>query len=91
MSIEHGMIEVNVKSHFSSYNDSLRVAIRDTMGDDIAGYTLEDSIVDYSAEGIRKPVRWKSRPNLDQLKGRTVHILCEVKGAILYAYRFFGG
>ena len=91
MSIEHGMIEVNVESHFSSYNDSLRVAIRDTMGDDIAGYTLEDSIVDYSAEGIRKPVRWKSRPNLDQLKGRTVHILFEVKGAILYAYRFFGG
>lgn len=41
MSIEHGMIEVNVESHFSSDNDSLRVAIRDTMGDDIADIRLK--------------------------------------------------
>ena len=41
MSIEHGMIEVNVESYFSSDNDSLRVAIRDTMGDDIADIRLK--------------------------------------------------
>jgi hypothetical protein len=89
--IEHGRLEVNVESHFSSFADSLRVAVRDTMGDDIPGYTLEDSVIAYGANGIRKPVTWKDRPGLEAFKGKTVHLLFEVRGAILYSYRLYDG
>ena len=70
---------------------SLRVAVRDTMGDDIPGYTLEDSVIAYGANGIRKPVTWKDRPGLEAFKGKTVHLLFEVRGAILYSYRLYDG
>jgi hypothetical protein len=85
--VEHGGLEVNVETHFSTRAECLRVAVRDTQGDDIPGFTLDESVIDYDAKGIRKPAYWKNRPNLDEFKGRMVHLLFEVRGAILYSYR----
>lgn len=87
--IEHSRLQVNVESHFSPFSDSLRVSVHDINGDNIPGYTLEESVVDHHAEGIRKPAYWKGRSTLNELKGKKVHLQFEVKGAILYSYRLY--
>jgi hypothetical protein len=77
-------LEINVESleHLP-----VRVAVSEPGGAMLPGYSLEESDVPVQRERIYTPVRWKARPDLSELRGKTVSLHFEVRGAILYGYR----
>ena len=36
----------------------------------------------------RNPVRWKSKKDLSELRGRRVYLHFRISGAVLYSFRF---
>jgi hypothetical protein len=67
----------------------VRVAVTDdTDGKVIPGFSYADSEIQIDPKSVYTPVRWKTKNDLSELKGRMVSIRIEIRGAILYSYRF---
>jgi len=66
----------------------LRVAVLAPDGKELAGFGLADSRMEPLANGIEHRVGWRHGRDLAELRGREVKLMFEVKGAIVYAYRW---
>ena len=78
-------LEVNVESFELS---PIRVAISTPEGSMLPGYGFDECRADYEAQRIYTPVRWQTKPDLSELRGKTIKLHFEIKGAALYSYRF---
>ena len=56
-------------------------------GQPVPGYTMEES-VPAAVDRIAEPMRWKDKPDLSELVGRTVRIRFSLLNAELYAFWF---
>lgn len=54
----------------------------------LPGYGFDECRVDYEARWIYTPVRWQAKPDLFELRGKTVKLHFEIQGAALHAYRY---
>ena len=54
---------------------------------DIPGYTLEDSIPSIRNR-TRSKVQWKTKNNVQELMGKSVFIVFNIRRSILYSYKF---
>jgi len=66
----------------------VRVAVLKPDGTEVAGFGLEDSRLQQLPNGIEHQVRWQGDRDLSELRNHDVKLRFEVKGAIVYAYRF---
>jgi hypothetical protein len=83
--VTRGRLEVNVESLELA---PVRVAVCTQDGAAIAGYDFADCQVDYQPDRTYSPVRWRDKKDLSELVGQTVQLQFEIKGAVLYSYRF---
>jgi hypothetical protein len=81
-------LEVNVELF---EGNPVRVALRSAEGAVLPGYDYDACQSDYDTGRTYTPVRWKSKADLGELRGRKVKLDFEIKGAALYSYRFSGG
>ncbi len=65
----------------------VRVAVTDEKGEPIPGFTYSDSQVDINMDKAYTRVQWKGK-NLSELSGKTITLQMEIRGAILYSFRF---
>ena len=67
----------------------LRVAVLGADGSPLPGYSLEDSTIPVDSKRLYSMARWKTKPDLGELLGREVSLHFEIRGAVLYSYRFY--
>jgi hypothetical protein len=67
-----------------------RVALLAEDGSPLLGYGLDDSTIELSGDRIYRSVRWRDKADLSDLRGRKVKLQFEIKGAVLYSFRFAG-
>ena len=65
----------------------IQLAILNSNGKPVPGYTFEDNIESIGNE-IERPARWKSGPDLGKLAGQTVQLHFKMKDADLFAIQF---
>lgn len=67
----------------------LRVAVLGADGSPLPGYSLEDSTIPVDSKRLYSMARWKTKPDLGELLGREVSLHFEIRGAVLYSFRFY--
>jgi hypothetical protein len=67
----------------------VRVAVASPGGEILPGYGLDDSQIRVQPDQVYTPVRWREKEDLAGLRGEKVELQFEIKGAVLYGYRFF--
>ena len=67
----------------------IRVAAIGPDGSPLPGYSLEESQIPVDNKRLYSLARWKTKPDLDELVGQTVSLHFEIRGAVLYSYRFY--
>jgi hypothetical protein len=67
-----------------------RVALLAEDGRPLPGYGLDDSTIELSGDRIYSSVRWRDKADLSDLRGGKVKLQFEIKGAVLYSFRFAG-
>jgi len=67
----------------------LRVAVLGADGSPLPGYSLEDSTIPVDNTRLYSLARWKTKPDLAELLGREVSLHFEIRGAVVYSYRFY--
>lgn len=87
LKLEQPGLKVNVESFELA---PIRVALSNADGQALPGYGLDDCRIEYDPASIYTPVRWKNKADLSELRGRSVKLHFEVKGAALYSFRFVG-
>ncbi len=65
----------------------VRVAIGDETDQPIAGFGYGDCIVEINPTKLYTQVRWKGK-SLAELRGKLITLHVEIRGAIVYSYRF---
>jgi len=50
------------------------------------GCGYEDSQVEVGKRRVYSPVRWKTKPDLSELRGQRIALQIEIKGATLYSF-----
>lgn len=78
-------LEINVES---LRGFPLRIGVSMPDGRFLPGFEPENSRVTYDAAQIYSPVRWQDQADLSALQGNLVVLHIELRGAILYSYRF---
>ena len=78
-------LQINVESLLAP---QVALAVLAEDGTAIPGFSFDDSEIDLCRDPLRCPVRWKTRPDLAELVGRTVWLQFRVQGAVLYSYRW---
>lgn len=78
-----GTLNVNAKA---DYHARVAVEVLDRNGNTIKGFTVPDCIA-VESDDVLAPVRWQSKQNLDELKGREISLRFQIVNARLYAYR----
>jgi hypothetical protein len=66
---------------------SVRVEIRDTAGNPVSGYTLDDA-EEIVGDSIERPVEWKGGCDISALAGKPIRLRFVMKDADLYAIKF---
>ncbi len=66
----------------------IRVAVIGPDGSPLPGYSLEESRIPVDNKRLYSIARWKTRPDLGELVGRQVSLHFEIRGAVVYSYRF---
>lgn len=77
-------LELNFSSSAAGH---VRIEIRDTKGNPISGFALEDC-PRYFGDSVSRVIEWKNDSDLSKLNDRPVQILFELKDADLYSFRF---
>ena len=67
----------------------LRVAIVGPDGSAFPGYSLDDSTIPVDTQRLYSLARWKNKADLSELVGQKIAIQFEIRGAVVYSYRFY--
>ena len=67
----------------------IRVAVIGPDGSPLPGFSLEDSRIPVDTKRLYSIARWKTKPDLADLVGQQVSLHFEIRGAVLYSYRFY--
>jgi len=80
-------LELNADVHEGGW---LRIALRDTGGKTVSGFSLEDC-VPVTGDSVRHVVSWKGGADLSALVGKPTALYCVAQSASLYAFQFVEG
>ena len=67
----------------------IRVAVIGPDGSPLPGFSLEDPRIPVDTKRLYSIARWKTKPDLADLVGQQVSLHFEIRGAVLYSYRFY--
>jgi len=86
LTVPHPELAVNVE-HLE--HTPIRVAVTTPDGAEIPGYGLEDSQVALELDRVYTWAKWRNKPDLSELVGKEVAFHFEIRGAVIYSYRFY--
>jgi len=84
--VREARLEINVEPLDPARR--IRVALALADGIILPGYSYDDSQIELESPRIYRRVRWKTKPDVSELRGKAISLHFEVKGAALYSYRF---